>query len=43
VEATKANALKAGAVGFISKPFKERSLINCLDAALKKPEGEGGK
>jgi FixJ family two-component response regulator len=28
-------ALAAGAVGFLSKPFGERSLINCLETAMK--------
>lgn len=28
-------ALDNGAVGFLSKPFNEETLINCLDAAIK--------
>jgi FixJ family two-component response regulator len=30
----RARALKAGACGFLSKPFKDESLIECLDKAL---------
>jgi FixJ family two-component response regulator len=30
----RARALAAGAVGFLNKPFEERALIECLDAAL---------
>ena len=33
-------ALCAGAVGFLSKPFDDKSLINCLEIALK---GHGSK
>lgn len=33
------NALRAGAVGFLSKPFDERSLIDCLALAIKPPHG----
>ena len=41
-ETTRAKALKAGAVGFLSKPFREEWLINHLDVALKrdKPDCE---
>jgi FixJ family two-component response regulator len=41
-ETTRAKALKAGAVGFLSKPFGEEWLINHLDVALKrdKPDCE---
>ena len=34
-EKTRTRLLKAGAVGFFSKPFDEKCLINCLDRALK--------
>ena len=30
----RSRAKNAGAVGFLSKPFDEESLINCLDTAL---------
>jgi FixJ family two-component response regulator len=33
-ESTRARVLTAGAVGFLSKPFNEESLLNCLDKAL---------
>jgi FixJ family two-component response regulator len=31
-------AINAGAVGFLSKPFEENSLISCLETALKGPD-----
>ena len=31
-------AMRAGAVGFLSKPFDEESLINCLKTALGRHE-----
>jgi FixJ family two-component response regulator len=31
----RANAFKAGAIGFLSKPFREESLIEHLEVALK--------
>ena len=34
-EKTRAHTLTAGAVGYLSKPFSEESLIKCLDTALK--------
>jgi FixJ family two-component response regulator len=34
-ETTRARALQAGAIGFLSKPFKEECLIGHLDVALK--------
>ncbi len=33
-EAVQARAMKAGAVGFLSKPFDGRVLIKCLEEAL---------
>jgi FixJ family two-component response regulator len=32
---TRARALQAGAFGFLSKPFEDQSLIECLDRALQ--------
>jgi FixJ family two-component response regulator len=40
-ERIQAKALKAGAVGFLSKPFKEESLIDHLNVALKNNKGDG--
>ena len=34
-ERIRVKAIKAGAVGFLGKPFKEESLINHLNVALK--------
>jgi len=34
-ETTRAQALDAGAIAFLSKPFSEECLIECLDKALK--------
>jgi FixJ family two-component response regulator len=39
-ETVRERALKAGAVCFLTKPFDGRSLIGCLDSALK---GRGGE
>jgi FixJ family two-component response regulator len=33
-EKFRVRAMRAGAVGFLSKPFDERLLISCLDRAL---------
>jgi FixJ family two-component response regulator len=33
-EKFRVRAMSAGAVGFLSKPFNERSLISCLESAL---------
>jgi len=33
-EKFRVRAMRAGAVGFLSKPFDERSLISCLGSAL---------
>ena len=35
-EKTKGKALEAGAIGFLNKPFREQSLIDFVDAALKR-------
>jgi FixJ family two-component response regulator len=34
-ESVRERALRAGAFGFLSKPFSEESLIACLDRALE--------
>ncbi len=39
-ERTRAQALRAGAICYLIKPFDEHSLIQCLDAALDK-HGDG--
>jgi FixJ family two-component response regulator len=36
-ETRRKRALDGGAVGFLSKPFDEASLISCLTAAIKSP------
>jgi FixJ family two-component response regulator len=36
---TRADALKAGAVGYLIKPFADEELLNCIHAALKLPAG----
>jgi FixJ family two-component response regulator len=38
-EKTRARALKAGAIGFLDKPFDSEHLIACLDQALKHDVG----
>ena len=40
-ERIRARALKAGAFGFLSKPFSDASLIACLDRALAEDDPEG--
>lgn len=39
-ETVRARALKAGAIGILTKPFDGPSLMNCLDVALSKHGGE---
>jgi FixJ family two-component response regulator len=38
-ETVRARVLKAGAVGFLTKPFDRRTLIECLNAALERHDG----
>ena len=40
VESARAQALKAGATCFLTKPFDGEALVKCLDAALE-GHGEG--
>jgi FixJ family two-component response regulator len=40
-ERIRARALKAGAVGFLSKPFKGATLIQCIEGALRTPPDLG--
>jgi FixJ family two-component response regulator len=40
-ERTRKRVLTAGAVGYLSKPFDEESLIACLDTALKNGSDPG--
>jgi FixJ family two-component response regulator len=40
-EAVRARALKAGAIGFLAKPFAGPVLIKCIDAALNGTRGAG--
>jgi len=42
-ESVRARVLKAGAIGFLAKPFAGPSLINCLDTALERHRGGAGK
>ena len=38
-ESVRARAMSAGAVGFMSKPYSDDHLINCLERALKASDG----
>ena len=38
-ESVRARALKAGAIGFLAKPFAGPTLIKCLDTALEERRG----
>jgi FixJ family two-component response regulator len=42
-ETIQVKALKAGAIGFLSKPFKEECLIDHLNSALKSYNAEGSE
>ena len=38
-EKHRSRAMSAGAIGFLSKPFEEQSLVECLTIAMKRPLG----
>jgi FixJ family two-component response regulator len=38
-EKHRSRAISAGAIGFLSKPFEEQSLVECLAVAMKRPVG----
>jgi FixJ family two-component response regulator len=38
-EKHRCRAMSAGAIGFLSKPFEEQSLVECLTVAMKRPQG----
>ena len=38
-ESVRARVLKAGAIGFLAKPFAAPTLIKCLDTALEEHRG----
>jgi FixJ family two-component response regulator len=42
-ESIQARALKAGAVGFLAKPFAGPTLVNCLVTALERHRGGAGE
>jgi FixJ family two-component response regulator len=42
-ESVRARALKAGAIGFLAKPFAGPGLINCVETALNGHRGEAGE
>jgi FixJ family two-component response regulator len=42
-ESVRARALKAGAIGFLAKPFAGRALIDCVDAAVNRDRGGPGQ
>jgi FixJ family two-component response regulator len=41
-ESVRARALKAGAIGFLAKPFAGTALINCVEAAVNRNHGGTG-
>jgi FixJ family two-component response regulator len=41
-ESVRARVLKAGAIGFLAKPFAGPTLINCLATALEGNRGGAG-
>lgn len=41
-ERLRERVLKADAIGYLSKPFREEHMIECLDRALNNPNGQNG-
>jgi FixJ family two-component response regulator len=41
-ESVRARALKAGAIGFLAKPFAGPRLIDCIETALNRHRGGAG-
>jgi FixJ family two-component response regulator len=41
-ERLRERVLRAGAIGYLSKPFREEHMIECLDRALNNPNGQNG-
>jgi FixJ family two-component response regulator len=39
-ESIRVRAMKAGAIGFLNNPFSGQTLIECLDTALQRRDGE---
>ena len=42
-ESVRVRAMKAGAIGFLAKPFAGPALINCVEAALTEHRGRADK
>ena len=42
-ESVRARALRAGAIGFLAKPFAGPVLIGCIETALKRHRGGAGR
>jgi FixJ family two-component response regulator len=42
-ESVRARALRAGAIGFLAKPFAGPVLISCIEAAVNRNRGGAGK
>jgi FixJ family two-component response regulator len=42
-ERTRATALAAGAIGFLTKPFDRGNFIRCIELALRADDGSAGR
>jgi FixJ family two-component response regulator len=42
-DSVRARALKAGAIGFLAKPFAAPALVNCVETAMNEHRGGPGK